>query len=136
MKKITAFSPANLDILRGEIQEALNAIAAKHGIVAGRLGRIGYTADTFKASIDFGTAETSTGEEMIDPKLFMNMKKYGHKVGFAVTDIGKLVDFGVGVVGKAKIVGMCGYTKIAVQNSKGQIYRCDPQSVKRLMAAK
>ena len=106
MKKITAFNPENLQILREDIQAALDAVAKKHGVVAGRLGRIGYTANTFKASLDFGTTESSSGEEIVDPKLFANMKRHGFKVGFAVTDIGKLVDFGTGTVGKAKIVGM------------------------------
>lgn len=135
MKKITAFNHANLESLRIEIQDALNAIAQKHGIVAGRLGRIGFQGDHFKASIEFSTAESSNGTEIVDPKLFDNMKRHGFKVGFAVTDIGTLVDFGTGTLGKAKIVGMVGYTKIAVQNEKGQIFRCDPQSVKRLMKA-
>lgn len=133
MKKITAFTHANLETLRVEIQDALNAVAAKHGIVAGRLGRIGFQGDHFKASVEFSTAESSAGTEIVDPKLFDNMKRHGFKIGFSVTDIGKPVEFHD--LGLCKIVGMAGYTKVAVQTSGGKIYRCDPVNVKRLMAA-
>jgi hypothetical protein len=127
-KKITAFTPANLDALRVEIQEALNAIAAKHGIVAARLGRIGYAADHFKANIQFGTAEGSSGEEIIDPKLHDNMKRHGHKIGFSVDDIGKSIV--LRELGSVKIVGMFGYTKVAVQATDGKLYRVHPQSAR------
>lgn len=136
MKPITSFTPANLDILRDDIKAALEAVAKKHGLVAARGLNIKYTAETFKTTIEFGVSSVGENAEiMVDPKLFNNMKKHGFKVGFSISDIGKTVDFGTGNVGKAKIVGMCGYTKIAVQSKDGSIYRCDPHSVKRLMAA-
>jgi hypothetical protein len=131
-KKITKIDKLALATIRTDLQAALEAVCKKHGLVAPRGMNISYTDTTFKTTLTFGLETSDTGAPMVDPKLHNNMFKHGHKVGFSVSDIGKSVLFHD--IGQTKIVGMCGYTKIAVQADDGKIYRADPTDVRLRLA--
>jgi hypothetical protein len=89
-----------------EMAEALDAIAAKHGLKRAP-SKVVYANDHFKFSCHFGDVE-EIGD--VDPKYLRTMDRNGWQYGFTRADVGKIISINsvqfefVGMVGTAKAV--------------------------------
>ena len=75
MTKITEFNRNNLKELRSDIDNALNAVLAKHGL-SGGIGNIRFSSDDFRAQLTVATGSTDDAAER-------EFKKYAFKFGLS-----------------------------------------------------
>jgi hypothetical protein len=124
-EKITKFDRNNLSELRAEIDNALEAVLAKHGLTAD-LGRITFQDKEFRGkltvSVDtdtiFSVANTSSAEER-------KFKRYAAKFGMTGNEFGKSFKvrgtvFTITEINPRAKVG--GYPVIA-KNARGTAYK-------------
>lgn len=84
MAKITGFSKPNLNVIRADIDRALAAVGAKHGIGL-KIGNIRFTNDTFSTKLEAVvlTADTAT-EDVTFAKYAADYKRYAPLYGYPI----------------------------------------------------
>ncbi len=114
-KQITQFNRANLKTLRTDIDNALEAVLAKHGL-SGSIGRISFSANEFKTRLTVGTGSTDDTAER-------TFKENACRFGLTGDEFGK--SFTQGST-KFTIVGMKPRNHkypIIAENAKGTSYK-------------
>jgi hypothetical protein len=125
---IKSFDKTNVKSIRTEIEEAIDAVAKKHGFVSSA-GRITYTDAKVGLRVEFAIPGCVGGGNTM---LAVNWNEQCGKHGFAKSDLGKIFISGRGE--KFKIVGLKPanrkYPVIAEKLANGKNFKFAPLQVK------
>ena len=114
-----AITKQSIAQIHAELDAALKAIAAKHGLDMSK-SRIVYTDTKFKMNLEFHTkeaiaataAEAGLDADAVEPADLEKFKAHGWKFGLKTEHLGKICM----IQGKQyRLLGMSGYSKLVVQ---------------------
>lgn len=126
---ITAFDKANLQALRTEIEAALAAVAAKHGISL-KLGGMRYQATSFSVTLEAAAASADGSPTGKEAEAFRSLAEF---FGLKANDLGRTFE---SRNGQHKIVGLRGRSDrapIITETPDGKRYKWDAAIVATLL---
>lgn len=127
-----SFNKQNLPSIRADINEALAAVAAKHGIVLS-LDNISFTESTFSSKINAAIVSGDTEDTSVSATLIKEFNENAFRFGYKPTDFGREVKVSGYAKGafNAKLVGIKYRSKspIIVQTLDGKLIKVIPQSI-------
>jgi hypothetical protein len=128
ISKKAALTEDKVKAVQIDLDEALKAIAKKHGLTVAP-SRIIYTESTFKFTVEFGDG--------VNPKYFNSTRKHGWKFGFTVEHIGQTFeDRSAQSLGKITFAGMSGPRRAGITDARRNPYSADAAIVARMMGLK
>jgi hypothetical protein len=127
MATITKFDRTNLKAFRADINAALEAVFAKHG-VTGNIGNISYDADEFRTKLTVNTVKTAAEEAEAERSEF---ELYAFRFGLTGKEFGKTFTHG----GKSyEITGIkprCRKYPILGTNTRGKTFKFPVDAAKK-----